>query len=85
MFVFDVICSVAYEVVTSEFQSPFLTSVSVAYITSLHNELKLFKCDTGNRFSTIYHQSLNPQQVFGKCIIHRMAIDGHHWYASIVF
>ena len=39
----------------------------------LHNALKLFKCDTDHRFSTTYHQSLNPQQGFGKCIIHRMA------------
>ena len=39
----------------------------------LPNALKLFKCDTDHRFSTTYHQSLNPQQVFGKCIIHRMA------------
>ena len=39
----------------------------------LPNALKLFKCDTGHRFSTTYHQGLNPKPVFGKCIIQRMA------------
>ena len=60
--------------VTSGFYSPFLINVSVAYIPLLHNEPKFFKCDTDNRFSTTYHQSLNLQQIFGKCIIQRMAI-----------
>ena len=58
--------------VTSEFKSPFLMNVSVAYMPPLPNALKLFKCDTDNIFSTTYIQSLNPQ-VFGKCIIQRMA------------
>ena len=39
----------------------------------LHNALRLFKCDTDHRISTTYHQSLNPQQVFGKCIIQSVA------------
>ena len=59
--------------VTSEFLSPFLINASVAYMPPLPNALKLFKCDTDHRFSTTYHQNLNPQQVFGKCIIQRMA------------
>ena len=59
--------------VTSEFESPFLINISVAYMPPLPNSLMLFKCDTGHRFSTKYHQSLNPQYVFGKCIIQRMA------------
>ena len=59
--------------VTSEFSSSFLINVSVPYIAPLHNELKLFKCNTDHRYSITY-QSLNPQQVFGKCIIQRMAI-----------
>ena len=58
--------------VTSEFYSPFLINVSVAFMPPLPNALKLFKCDTDHRFSTTY-QSLNPQHVFGKCIIQRMA------------
>ena len=59
--------------VTSEFSSPFLINVSVAYMSHLPNALKIFKCDTDHIFSTTYHQSLKPQQVFGKCIIKRMA------------
>ena len=39
----------------------------------LPNAHKLLKCDTDHRFSTTYHQSLNPQEVFAKCIIQRMA------------
>ena len=58
--------------VTSEFKSPFLINVSVAYMPPLPNALKLFKCDTDHIFSLTYLQSLNPQ-VFGKCIIQRMA------------
>ena len=42
----------------------------------LPNALKLVKCDTDHRFSTTYYQSLNPQQVCGKCIVQRMAIAG---------
>ena len=32
------------------------------------------KCDKGNRFSTTYHQTFNPQELFGKYPIQRMAI-----------
>ena len=69
----------------SEFQSPFLIIVSVAYMPPLPNALKHFKCDTGHRFRTTYHQSLNPQQVFAECVIQRMAnvmatTDMLRWY-----
>ena len=59
--------------VTSEFLSPFLINVSVAYMSPLPYAHKLLKCDTDHRFSTTYHQSLNPHQNFGKFIIQRMA------------
>ena len=59
--------------VTSQFQSPFLINVSVAYMPPVSNALTLFKCDTDNIFSTTCHQIINPQQVFGKCTIQRMA------------
>ena len=65
MFVFDVICSMCLR---NDYVR-VLKSVS----DKCFNALKLFKCDTDQRFSMTYHQNLNPQQVFGKCIIQRMA------------
>ena len=62
-FVFDVICGVCLRngYVTVEFESPSLINVSVAYMSSLPNALKFFKCDTDHRFSTTCHQNLNQQ------------------------
>ena len=60
--------------ITSEFKSPFLINVFVAYILRLPNALKIFKYDTDYRFSMTYHQSLNPHRAFGECISQRMAI-----------
>ena len=59
--------------VTSEFENLFLINVCVAYMSPLPNAHKLLKYDTDHRFSTTYHQSLNPQEDFGKFIIQRMA------------
>ena len=56
----------AHEMSTSEFSSPFLISISVAYAPPFPNTLKLFKCDVDHSFCTTYHQNLNPQQVFGE-------------------
>ena len=53
--------------------NPFLTNVSVADMPHLPKALKVFKCDKDHRFRTTFHQSLNTQQVFGKCFIQHMA------------
>ena len=72
MFVVDVTCSVCLRNGYVKVLKSVSDNVSVAHMPPLPNALKVFKCDTDQRFSTTHHQSLKPQPVFGNCIIQRM-------------